>query len=104
MNYMPICPVGLLGALDTMDVRNVFLLSHLWDVKKYRDFYLKHSFDTVILDNDLYEKPTAANFNVMLGIARQLDAERVFVVGPEKLNDGVETGRMTLELLKQHES
>ena len=101
---MPITPVGLLPTLDMMDCKHVFMLSHLWDIKKYQEFYLSHHFETVILDNDLYEKPTAANFNAMIAIARQLDADRVFVVGPEKLNDGYETGLMTNELLNRHGS
>jgi len=104
INYMPITPVGLLGTLDTMEVRNAFMLTHLWEIKRYREFYQTHQFDTVILDNDLYEKPTAASFDHMLKIASQIDAERIFVVGPECLTDGVKTGQMTLDLLTQYES
>jgi hypothetical protein len=104
MNYMPIVPIGLLNTLDLMNVKNVFMLTNLWKYDKYKKFYLSHHWDTVILDNDLYEQPVPANFVNMMDIARQLDADRIFVVGPEKLNDGVETGRMTVGILADHES
>ena len=103
INYMPIVPVGFLDVLDITQTQNVFILSQFWNNKKYRDFYLKRQWDTVILDNALYEQSNAVDFEAMLAMARQLDAEQVFVVGPECLTDGIETGRMTIDILNDND-
>jgi hypothetical protein len=104
VNYMPIVPVGYLETLDVANVKNVFILSQFWNNKKYREFYLSHKWDTIILDNALYEDSTATDFEEMMGMARQLDANKIFIVGPEKLDDGVETGRMTIDILNDYQS
>jgi hypothetical protein len=104
MNYMPIVPIGYLDTLDVAKVQNVFILSQFWGNKKYRDFYLNHHWDTVVLDNALYEDTEATNFESMMVMARQLKANRIFVVGPEKLDDGIETGRMTIDILNEYQS
>lgn len=103
VNYMPIVPIGFLDVLDVTQTQNVFILSQFWNNKKYRDFYLKRQWDTVILDNALYEQSNAVDFEAMLAMARQLDAEQVFVVGPECLTDGIETGRMTIDILNDND-
>ena len=103
-NYMPIIPVGYLDTLVVAGVKNVFILSQFWNNKKYREFYLSHKWDTIILDNALYEDSTATDFEEMMGMARQLDANKIFVVGPEKLDDGVETGRMTIDILNDYQT
>ena len=104
MNYMPIVPIGYLECLDVCKTKNVFILSQFWDNKKYKDFYLSHYWDTVVLDNALYEDQNATDFEHMMEMARQLKAKQIYVVGPEKLTDGVETGRMTIDILNEYQS
>lgn len=104
VNYMPIVPIGYLDVLDVTKTENVFILSQYWKLKPYRDYYLERQWDTVVLDNALYEDSKATNFESMMAMARQLDARRVFVVGPEKLTDGIETGRMTIDILEEYQS
>ena len=101
---MPIVPVGMLDTIDIAQSSNVFILSQFWNNKKYREFYLKHHWNTVVLDNALYEQSDATDFEAMMAMARQLDAEQIFVVGPECLTDGIETGRMTIDILNEHDS
>jgi hypothetical protein len=104
MHFMPIVPIGMLDVLDITKTRNVFILSQYWNIKKYREFYLSHYWDTVVLDNALYEDTEATNFESMLGMARQLKADRVFVVGPEKLDSGIKTGQMTVDILEEYDT
>lgn len=104
MKYMPIVPVGLLDVLDVAKVRDVFILSQYWGIKEYREFYCSRTWRNVVLDNALYEDPEATNFDDMVQMAMKLDAKRIFVVGPEKLNDGIMTGQMTLDILDEYGS
>ncbi len=104
MKYMPIVPVGMLDVIDVSGVKDVFILSQFWKNKEYRDFYKEGSWDTVIIDNDLYESEEAAKFEDMMRIAESLDAKRIFVVGPEDLHDGVNTGVMTKRILEDNKS
>ena len=99
MKYMPIVPMGMLDVLDVSGVKDVFLLSQFWKDTEYRDFYMSHKWDTVIIDNDLYESETSAKFEDMMKIAGSLDAKKIFVVGPEDLHDGVGTGVVTKRIL-----
>ena len=62
MKYMPIVPVVMLNVIDVSGVKDVFILSQFWKNKEYRDFYKEGSWDTVIIDNDLYESEDAAKF------------------------------------------
>ena len=104
MKYMPIVPVGMLDVIDVSGVKDVFILSQFWKNREYRDFYKEGSWDTVIIDNDLYESEEAAKFEDMMRIAESLDAKRIFVVGPEDLHDGVNTGVMTKRILEDNKS
>jgi hypothetical protein len=104
VRYMPIVPVGMLDVLAVCDVQDVFILSQYWHIKEYREFYCKHQWRSVVLDNALYEDPTATSFDKMVGMANQLSADVVYVVGPEKLNSGIQTGQMTRDILKEYES
>ncbi len=99
VNYMPIVPVGMFDILDLSEIKNVFLLAQYWKNKQYREYYSTRQWDTVILDNALYENSKPVPFDDMLQMARQITANRVFIVGPEQLDDGVETGRMTIDIL-----
>lgn len=101
---MPIVPIGYLETLDVAKVTNVFILSQYWKIPKYRDFYLERKWDTIVLDNALYEDSKATNFESMMAMARQLRANKIFVVGPEKLTDGIKTGQMTVDILEEYQS
>jgi hypothetical protein len=103
VNYMPIVPIGYLDVLDVTKTENVFILSQFWKNKTYREFYLDRTWKTVVLDNALYEDQNATDFEKMMKMARQLKAERIFVVGPEKLDDGIETGRMTIDIMNEYQ-
>lgn len=104
MKYMPIVPVGMLDIIDSSGVKDVFILSQFWKNKQYREFYKSRKWDRVIVDNDLYESEDAADFEDMMRIAESLDAERIFVVGPEELTDGVRTGVVTKQILEERDS
>ncbi len=101
MKYMPIVPVGMLDVIDISGVKDVFILPQFWKNKEYRDFYKDHEWDTVIIDNDLYESETSASFDDMMKIAESLEAEQIFVVGPEELRDGIMTGAMIKQILDE---
>jgi hypothetical protein len=90
----------MFDVLDLSGVKDVFVLAQYWENPTYREYYCSRVWDTVILDNALYENNKPVPFNDMLQMARQIKARQVFVVGPEQLNDGVETGRMTIEILE----
>lgn len=104
MNYLPITPVGLLPAITSSGSKNVFILSHLWKILAYRNFYMSNKWNTVIIDNDLYEKESSATFDDMEAIADSLNATRIFIVGPEVIGSGMQTAKMTQEILKERES
>lgn len=101
MNYMPIVPIGMFDVLDLSGVKNVFLLSQFWDNKEYRQYYTSRTWDTVIIDNALYEDDVAVGFQDILDIANQLKANRIYAVGPEDLKSGVHTAQLCLECLRE---
>jgi len=100
-HYMPIVPVGLFDVLANSKAHNVFILSQFWDEAEYRQFYQQHKWDNVIIDNALYEDLTPTNFDDMIDMARTIRANRIFVVGPEVLEDGLQTGAMTRKIIDQ---
>jgi len=100
MNYMPIVPIGMFDVLDMSGVKNVFLLSQFWDEPKYRKYYTSRTWNTVIIDNALYEDDNAVEFKDVLEIAKELRAQRIFAVGPEDLKSGVNTAKLCLEALE----
>lgn len=99
MNYMPIVPIGMFDVLDMSRVKDVFILSQFWNDQTYREYYKSRRWDTVIIDNDLYESEEAADLKDMVKIANSLNANRIFLVGPEELSNGLETARMTQDIM-----
>lgn len=101
MNYMPIVPVGMFDVMDLSGIKNVFLLSQFWKEPKYREYYTRRQWDTVVIDNALYEDDTAVDFKDVLGIAKELKARRIFAVGPEDLKSGVNTAKLCLQAFEE---
>ena len=101
MNYMPIVPIGMFDVLDLSGLKNVFLLSQFWDTKEYRQYYSSRTWDTVIIDNALYEDDVAVEFQDVLDIARQIHANKIYAVGPEDLKSGIRTAQLCLKALKE---
>lgn len=101
MKYMPIVPIGMFNELVASGATNAFMLSQFMEIEKYREFYTGHHWDTVILDNGQYEDSIGIDYNDMLEMADDLMADRIFVVGPEDLNNGVATGQMTIDLIDE---
>ncbi len=102
MNYMPIVPIGMFDVLDLSGVKDVFILSQFWKEPKYREYYKDHKWDTVIIDNALYENDDAVDYDDVLAIAKELDASKIFAVGPEDLSSGIGTAKLCLEALDKH--
>lgn len=102
LNYMPIVPIDMFDVLDMSGVKDVFILSQFWKNPEYREYYKSRTWDTIIVDNDLYEKEEAASFESMLEIAKELRANKVFIVGPEDLSSGINTAKLTQEIIRKY--
>lgn len=102
-NYMPILPIWGLDILNTCSVRNCFILPALWDIPEYRNFYTNREWHTVIIDNDMYENPNnCTSLSELITIANSLDSECTFIVGPEDMQNGINTIPMMEETINLH--
>ena len=88
MRYMPIAPVGMFDVIK--DERSAFILPQFWDCESYREFYLSHDFDVVIVDNGVYEGAEVEEEEIVR-IAREVSTEKVFVTLPEVVGSASRT-------------
>ncbi len=95
MNYMPIVPLGMTDLFGRSGINNCFLLAQYWKYPQYREFYSTQKWDTVILDNAVYENSIPVPFEDMMKIAEYIDAEQLFIVAPEDMDDGLKTADLT---------
>ncbi len=102
-NYMPILPIWGLDLLTECKINHCFILPALWNIPSYRDYYTSRSWKTVIIDNDMYETPDkCADIQQMIDIADSLDSEYTFIVGPEDMENGVNTVSMIAETVGRY--
>jgi hypothetical protein len=80
MKYMPILPIGM---LDIYRNNDAFILPQFWYLHEYSSFYRRGSWNTVIIDNAMYENPDMFDFQSMINIAKMLQAAQIFLVLPE---------------------
>ncbi len=103
MRYMPIPAVGMFDVLDDSGVKDVFILSQMMEQNEvYREFYLDRKWNTVIIDNALYEEPDPTPMETMIDHANNINADRTFIVAPEDLKSGMQTGAMTIKAVDQY--
>ena len=99
MNYMPILPVGM---FDLFRNKNAFILPQFWHVPEYAYFYANNVWDTVIIDNAMYENPDMFDFNTMKMIAGVLRANQIFLVVPEDHNNPTNTIILACECISDN--
>lgn len=92
---MPILPIGMYDVYQRAHISDVFILPQYWGNDRYREYYTSKTWDTVIIDNAMYEQPDCVKFGDLISIANSIRATRTFCVAPEDYHD---TDR-TFELL-----
>ena len=95
MKFLPIVPTGNLSLLDEFD--GLFVLPNSIRDKRFFDYIVQRSWNLVVIDNDYYEAGQCCNFESECKIAKLLDAQEVYCIGPETLD-----GLQTLELCKPY--
>jgi len=99
MYYMPISPIGMMDLIDDFDT--AFILAHLWAHEKYRRFYTNRCWEIVIVDNGVYEG-ASVSWSTLHEIAREISAERLFVVAPEVMHRSQETILAVKDYLREY--
>lgn len=102
MKYMPILPIGMSQLLKKIEVQGAFILPQFWSNSSYEEMYTSREWDTVIIDNAMYENPTPVPFNDLIEIARQLTSKRTFIVAPEDHNDPIKTAELVIDCIDQY--
>lgn len=96
MRYTPIAPIGMFDLVE--DIPNAFILAHLWEHRKYREWYTGRDWDLVIVDNGIYEGAMVSEDMLhQIGCKMAQHADRVFVVGPEQMYSAEGTLRLFRE-------
>lgn len=94
---MPILPIGMGDLFVDYGVRHCFILPQYWSRPSYQEIYTDYKWDTVIIDNAMYENPNdRIPVSDLIDIAEQLTATQTFVVG----NEDMENGLNTIELVE----
>ncbi|MCK9327119.1 MAG: hypothetical protein M0P69_16620 [Bacteroidales bacterium] len=102
--YMPILPIWGFDIFEQANVDHCFILPALWENDKYQDFYTSRRWKTVIIDNDMYETPEkCADIDSLIDIADSLNSNSTFIVGPEDMQNGLNTPSMISNLLTEYD-
>jgi hypothetical protein len=99
MKYMPILPIGMSSIFKMEEVSSAFILPQFWSNPRYAAMYTSRSWDTVIIDNAMYENPQPVPFNSLIDIAESLQSCRTFIVAPEDHNDPINTIRLVTDCI-----
>lgn len=91
MRYIPILPIGMLETGWKVGSKDAFILPQYWDIPAYKSFYTTYDFDTVIIDNDVYETGECTPLTILDQIADEITAKKIFIVGHESPGDPHET-------------
>lgn len=102
MKYMPILPIGMSHLFKMREISSAFILPQFWSNPKYEEMYVKREWNTVIIDNAMYENPNPVPFGELIEIARQLTTQRTFIVAPEDHGNPVRTAELMLECIDQY--
>ena len=87
---MPILPIGMSQLFEGIDY--CFILPQFWANEKYKSIYTSRPWDTVIIDNAMYEDPENRwEIPRLIEVADELDARRIFLVGNENMYNGVKS-------------
>lgn len=102
MKYMPILPVGMSHLFGMKEVQGAFILPQFWTNPSYAAMYKSRPWETVIIDNAMYENPHPVPFGELIEIARQLKSERTFIVAPEDHGDPIRTTELMIECIEKY--
>lgn len=102
MRYMPILPIGMAKLLGHRSVRDAFILPQFWGNERYRAMYAHRKWDTVIIDNAMYENPDPVPFETLIDIAGEIDSGRTFIVVPEDHSDPVHTAQLAMDTCSEY--
>ncbi|HPS39174.1 MAG TPA: hypothetical protein PL124_07150 [Candidatus Cloacimonadota bacterium] len=101
MKYMPILPIGMSHLFDICRVTDAFILPQFWGETDYREMYTKRSWQTVIIDNAMYENPDPVPTDELIKIAKTLNAHRIFIVAPEDHSDPIHTAEFARDMYER---
>lgn len=102
MKYMPILPVGMSRLFEDEGISSAFILPQFWANPSYARMYTGRTWDTVIIDNAMYENPNPVPFHELIEIAQQLKSTRTFVVAPEDHKDPIHTAELTIKAIEEY--
>lgn len=94
LNYMPIVPCGMVWELDVVRPQSAFILPSLWENEDYSEYYTSHKWDTIVLDNGIYETGKVWKFEDLLEIANMCTTKSMFIVGDEVIGNGYLTAKV----------
>lgn len=98
MKYMPILPLGMLDVFTNFDA---FILPQFWNNEEYSTFYRRNVWDTVIIDNAMYEQKDMFDFKTMINIAKLLRAKQIFLVVLEDPSDPYHTVQLACDCISE---
>lgn len=99
--YTPILPIGMLENIRIVGNKNVFILPQLWSISEYRDFYCEHEWNTVVIDNGVYEG-LMTPFENLVNIADDLHAKQTYISADEDIGSGYNTAHMIIDQIDEH--
>lgn len=99
--YMPILPIGMMHLFDECKVDDAFILPQFWTNDVYRNYYTSRKWRFVVIDNALYEQEKGYGIKDLIAIAEEIDALKTFIVGPEKIGDGIVTAALMFNAIAE---
>ncbi len=102
MEYMPILPVGMMDLYETNDIFNAFVLPQLWEIPEYRKVFQELEWDTVIIDNAMYEQEEAIEFSKLIDIANSIETSETYIVCPEDMGNPKRSIQLTEDTISQY--
>lgn len=99
MKYMPILPIGMFDINNNTDA---FILPQYWYLEEYANFYRTNAWNTVIIDNAMYEQKDMFDFQSMINISKMLNAKRIFLVVPEDHSNPFNTVTLAVNCISDY--
>ena len=88
--------------LDIFINQDAFILPQFWYMEEYANFYRSVSWNTVIIDNAMYEQKDMFDFQSMINIAKTLKATRIFLVVPEDHENPFNTVQLAVDCISTY--
>jgi hypothetical protein len=109
MKYMPILPIGMSklfqyeGHFKDQVISDAFILPQFWSNPEYKAMYVNRMWDTVIIDNSMYENSAAIPFEELIEMSKELYSRHTLIVPPEDPDDPIKTAQITQDTINEYD-